>query len=525
MALKGFARAIVVITAISAAIMELIDTSIVNVALAQISGNLGATIEDTSWVITAYAIANVIIIPMTGFLQRYFGRKNYYITSIIIFTIASWLCGQSSSLVELVVWRFVQGVGGGALLSTSQGIMFDAFPPEKRGAASALFGMGIILGPTIGPILGGYIVENYQHWGLIFDINIPFGIVATILAWRFVEKKPDEFNIDRKSIPIDLIGIVLLATGIGSLQYALERGESEDWFDSAVIVWTTLAAIVGIGGFIWRQLVIDHPILNLRVLKNRNLLASNVMMFVVGFGLFGTVYIFPVMAQRILGFTPLEAGLGLIPGAIAAIAIMPVIGAMLGKGVRPLVFVILGFIFFILHGVLSSFANADSSRAWFIIPQVVRGLGTAMLTIPLTSQAVAGLKPKDMPYGIALNNMLRQLGGAFGIAVMNTYVAQRYAVHRYDLVSNLNVGDPLMVERLQQYKAGAMSRGVTQGVAENLSVKLLDLTVTKQAYLHSYLDAFILISIFFVCAIPFMFLLSNKKQDAAAKAAVAESAH
>jgi DHA2 family multidrug resistance protein len=214
----GIKRAMIVFTTISAAIMELIDTSIVNVALSQISGNLGATIEDTSWVVTAYAIANVIIIPMTGFLQRFFGRKNYYLTSIVIFTIASYMCGNANNLWVLVGWRFIQGVGGGALLSTSQGILFDAFEPKKRAMASGIFGMGIVLGPTIGPTLGGLIVDNYS-WPLIFDINIPFGILAALLTITFIDRKEDELNINRSAIKIDYFGIAMLVLGVGSLQY------------------------------------------------------------------------------------------------------------------------------------------------------------------------------------------------------------------------------------------------------------------------------------------------------------------
>src|SRR5690349_12743913 len=245
MAVKGFARAIIVLTTISAAIMELIDTSIVNVALAQISGNLGATIEDTSWVITAYAIANVIIIPLTGFFARLFGRKNYYLYSIILFTFASYMCGNAGSLMSLVIWRFIQGIGGGALLSTSQAILFDAFEPEKRPMAAGMFGMGIVLGPTIGPTLGGLIVDNYS-WPLIFDINIPFGIVASLLTIRFVPDDTAEDLSARKHVFIDYLGILFLAVGIGSLQYVLERGEAEDWFDDSSIIVLSITAAVGL---------------------------------------------------------------------------------------------------------------------------------------------------------------------------------------------------------------------------------------------------------------------------------------
>lgn len=522
--MSGFARFIIILTTVSAAIMELIDTSIVNVALSQISGNLGATIEDASWVITAYAIANVIIIPMTGFLARYFGRKNYYVGSIILFTIASFMCGNSTSLWELVFWRFVQGIGGGALLSTSQGILFDAFPPNKRGVASGLFGMGIVLGPTIGPTLGGLIVDNY-HWSWIFDINIPFGILATFLALNYIDKKPEELNINRSAITIDYWGVLFLAIGVGSLQYVLEKGQTDDWFNDFWIRTFSISAFTGIALFIWRELTTAHPIIDLRVLKSTNLIASNVLTFVCGFGLFGSVFVFPVVVQRIMGYTPTEAGLAIVPGALMGLVMMPFIGKRLQAGTSPIYFVVIGFIAFMLHGYLSSLATIDSGRSWFIVPQIFRGIGTACLTVPLINQAVIGLAPKEMPSGIALTNMLRQLGGAFGIAVMNTYVSRRYAIHRTDLVSNLQGNDPETIDRLNAYAAGAMSRGYNALDAKNMSLGILEGTVSRQSFLLSYLDAFFLITVFFICASPFILMLRTQKLDKATQAKVAEEAH
>ena len=253
----GFARAIIVITTVTAAVMELIDTSIVNVGLNQIAGSMGVTIEDISWVITAYAIANVIIIPLTGFLAEFFGRKTYYIASMILFTIASYMCAESTSLVELVIWRFVQGVGGGALLSTSQAILFDAFEPKDRPMASGLFGMGLVLGPTLGPTLGGYLIENYS-WPLIFTINIPIGIIATLLSLSYIGKKPGEGK-KKAEIKIDYTGISLLMVGIGCLQYVLERGEADDWFNSHSIQILSAMALFGLAGFIWHELRVKQP--------------------------------------------------------------------------------------------------------------------------------------------------------------------------------------------------------------------------------------------------------------------------
>src|SRR4051812_48494962 len=330
--MKKLAKYIIVITTVSAAIMELIDTSIVNVALNDMSGSLGVSIEDISWVITAYAIANVIIIPLTGFLAEYFGRKNYYIVSMVIFTVASYLCGQSTSLVEIILWRFVQGVGGGALLSTSQAILFDAFEVKDRPIASGLFGMGIVLGPTLGPTLGGYIMESYS-WPLIFMINIPIGIIATILAYTFIDKKEGEGK-KKKEIKIDYTGILLLMVGIGCLQFVLERGDADDWFSSEAIRICSGLALVGLASFIWYELSIPKPAVNLRVLNNRNLAFTTMFTFVVGLGLYTSVFVFPVLAQSVLGYTPLETGLTLLAPTMITVVLMPVIGKLMAKGVK-----------------------------------------------------------------------------------------------------------------------------------------------------------------------------------------------
>ncbi|TCD05889.1 DHA2 family efflux MFS transporter permease subunit [Pedobacter frigidisoli] len=519
-----YIKILIVITTITAAVMELIDTSIINVALNNISGTLGATLEDASWVVTAYAIANVIIIPLTGFLSRYFGRKNYYFTSIIIFTIASFMCGNSSSLWMLVFWRFVQGIGGGALLSVSQGILFDQFKPEQKGMAGAIFGMGVVLGPTVGPILGGYIVDNY-HWALIFDINIPIGILAAIFTWHFIDRKEDEYDIDKSAIPIDYVGILSLTVGIGALQYILEKGQSEDWFEDSAIRLLTVAAVVGLGLFIWWELNTKNPAINLRVMKSRNLIGSNLLTFVCGFGLFGSVYLFPVMVQRAMGYTPTDAGLSMVPGAIVSLIAMPFIGIGLGKGIKPIYFVILGFILFIMHGYLSSQAAPDADKWWFILPQICRGIGTGCLTVPLLSQAVVGLKPSDMPYGISLTNMCRQLGGAFGIAIMNTYTTNRYATHRSDLVSNLQGNSTLVTGRVNALTNGMIGKGVNPGIAKQAAYGSIDHAISSQAHMQAYLDGFLLIAVFFACTVPFMFLLKSENMDAETRAKVAAAAH
>jgi len=521
----GFRRWIVVITAISAAIIELIDISIVNVGLTDIAGNLGVTIEDVSWVVTSYAIANVIVIPMTSFLQRYFGRKNYYIGSIFLFTLASYGCGLSDNLWMLVFFRFLQGVGGGALLSTSQGLMYDAFPPSQRATASALFGMGIVLGPTLGPTLGGYIIDNY-HWSWMFYINVPIGIVAVMLSSAFIDKKEEELNINRAAIKIDQFGILLLAVGVGSLQYVLERGEADDWFDSSLITGLTLAAAVTLPLFVWWELRgTREPVVDLRTLKNRNLVVGSLLIVVVGYGLFTSVLLYPLFAQRIIGMTATQTGKLLIPGGLITLPMFALTGRLLAKGTSPRLIVVFGYIAFAAFCFTMSTYNMDASNGDFIGALIIRGIGLALVNVPLINQSVSTLEPRQLPTGIAIVNMMRQLGGAFGVAITNTYVTQRSAVHRGDLVSNLQPGDPLLTERLNALTQGLMARGVNAFDATTGAYRNLDLIIQKQALMVSYLDTFRLAGLFFVVSFPLLFLLKNKKMDPAAAKAVADAAH
>ncbi|WP_128545701.1 DHA2 family efflux MFS transporter permease subunit [Larkinella soli] len=524
MATTGFRKWIVVITTVSAAILELIDTSIVNVGLTQMAGNLGVTIEDISWVVTAYAIANVVIIPMTGFLQGFFGRKNYYIGSIILFTIASYFCGTADDLWTLVAFRFLQGIGGGALLSTSQGIMYDAFPVSQRPIASAVFGMGIVMGPTLGPTLGGYIIDNY-HWSWMFYINVPIGILALYLSSTFIEKQPNEFDIDRRKIRIDHIGILLLAVGVGSLQYVLERGEADDWFDSRPILILTILATISLPLFIWWELKTKSPVMNLRVLKNRNLTIGSLLAFIIGYGMFTSILLFPLFAQRIVGYTATKTGNILIPGGAIAILIFPIVGRSLANGVSPRIFVTIGYLAFTSFCFIMAGYNADVSENDFIWALLIRGVGMAMINAPLINQSISTLHPQELPMGIAFTNMVRQLGGAFGVAITNTYIAQRTAVHRSDLVSNLQAGDPLTTDRLNAMAQGLAAKGYGALDAMQGAYRNLDLIITKQALMISYLDTFRLAGLFFIVTFPLLFLLKNKKMDPAAAKAAADAAH
>lgn len=499
-------RTILIITVIAAAVMELIDTSIVNVALSHMSGNLGATIEDASWVITSYAIANVIIIPLTSFLSAQLGRRNYYIGSVIAFTFFSFMCGQATNIWVLVIFRFLQGMGGGALLSISQTIVFEQYPKEKQNIASALFGVGVFVGPTIGPTLGGYITEHFS-WPWIFYINVPIGIiVATICIALLAEPKTKP-----TAAKVDWIGIALLAIGVSCLQTVLERGETEDWFATTYIIWLSVIAFFGILLFIWWELTTDHPAVNLRVLKSRNLSIAAILTFVSGIGIYSSVFLTPVFVQRLLNFTPTQTGLLLLPGAVLAIGGLMISARVLQKGVSPVVIIVAGMAGFILFTWQMSKLSLDSNGSAITTSLIWRGVGLALVTVPLTTLAVSSLDPKDIPQGAALNNMMRQLGGSFGIAIVNTFLTYRNAAHRNVLISHITTDNPFAVARLNGYTQYFLGKGYSSYSARHMAIGTLEKVVTQQSNVMSFSDAFLLLTVIFVAALPILFYAGKIK--------------
>jgi DHA2 family multidrug resistance protein len=445
---------------------------------------------------------------------------------MIIFTIASYLCAQSTGLVELIAWRFIQGIGGGALLSTSQAILFDAFAPKDRPMASGLFGMGLVLGPTLGPTIGGYLIDNFS-WPMMFLVNLPIGVVATLLCFYFIDKKEGEGK-QKHNIEIDYMGIALLMAGIGCLQFVLERGESEDWFSSDAIKITAVIALIGIVGFIWRELTIENPAVNLKVMNNRSYAFTTIFTFVAGLGLFTSVFVYPVLAQRVLGFTPYETGLSLLPPTLIGVIMMPVIGRLMSKGISPIPFTLVGFLLFASYSWFTARVGPDGGKWDFFFPLVLRAFGISMAQLPLINQAVAGLAQKDYPAGISLNNMIRQIGGAFGIALANNYVIHQYAQHRSDLVSNLYQGNVALTERLNSTANGLAARSGNVADATHQAYQLINASVDKQSYYLAYLDTFHLIGIFFIVVLPLLFFMKAKKKtpaDSAAAKAAMDAAH
>lgn len=506
MAEVGFKKWIITFTVITASLLELIDTTIVNVAIPQIQGNLGATLEDIAWLSTGYAVANVIILPMSGWLGNRFGRKNYFLTSIIVFTIASFLCGNATSLEELILFRILQGLAGGGLISTAQAILLETWPREDVGIATALFGLGAVVGPTVGPTIGGYILE-IADWPWIFYVNIPVGILAAYCTITFIRKTEKT----GKGLPVDWWGILLLAIAIGSLQTLLEKGESEDWFATPYIIVLAVTSVLGLLFFIWREISTDHPIVNFSIMKHRSFSIGMFTSFVLGFGLYGSVFVFPVFAQNLLGFTPLQTGKLFIAGGLCTISMMPFIGIMLKKGV-PAQFMATGgmFLFFVFCHMLSK-STLSSGEGDFFWPLVIRGFGMALLFVPLTTLAMQDLKGAEIGQGSGLNNMSRQLGGSFGIAALTTLIHLRQGFHRSNLIENINDYNPAFTQRLNGMISNFMSKGYPYLQAKLMSMKAMEGTVIKQTLLLTYNDAYWVAGMIMLCSIPLLYLQKFKK--------------
>jgi DHA2 family multidrug resistance protein len=444
----------------------------------------------------------VIIVPMTSWLSAQFGRRNYFAASIIIFTVASFLCGNADNIWELVFFRLIQGFGGGALLVTAQTLITESYPPEKRGIAQAIYGLGVIVGPTLGPPLGGYIVDNYS-WPYIFYINIPLGIIAAMLTMEFV--RSPKFANKKAANEIDWWGIILLAVAVGSLQYVLEKGQEEDWFNDEIIVILTVTSVFSFFFFIWREWTYKNPIVNLRVLSNGNLRVGTVLSFILGFGLYGSTFIIPLYTQATLGWTATQSGMLMVPAAIVTAMMMPVVGQLLQRGVKQQYLVALGMIFFFIYSYWGYLIlTPDTGKDAFFNMLIVRGIGLGLLFVPITTLALSTLKGREIGEGAAFTGMMRQLGGSFGVAVITTFIARQNMSHRNDLVSKLDVNNPVVQQRVEGLQHGFMAKGMTADAALNSGYKILDYTVSKQAQVMSYMDVFLYLGVMFLICVPFV---------------------
>jgi DHA2 family multidrug resistance protein len=414
---------LVAFTVILPTFIEVMDTSVVNVSLPHIQGSLNAGVDEVTWVLTSYLVSNAIIIPITGWLSSLFGRKNYLLFSIVLFTLSSIVCGAAPSLEVLVVARIFQGLGGGGLQPLSQSILLETFPRKEHGMAMAIFGMGVVFAPILGPVVGGWITDNWS-WRWVFYINLPAGILAVILTIAFIFDPP---YIRRKLVSIDYWGLALLSIGLGSLQIVLDKGEREDWFNSNFIVTLSVISAVSRILFVIVELRSEHPVVNLRVLKDRTFLLGNIIMFLGFFCMFGSIVLLPLYLQNLMGYTSFWAGLVLGPGGIASLIVMPFVGQLIKRGIQARFFLVLGLILASLGLFEMSNFTLDADFFHVALPRIIQGFGMGMFFVPLGAASYVNIKVEDIGNATGIFNLIRNLGGSFGTAFSTSSISSTHA--------------------------------------------------------------------------------------------------
>lgn len=498
---------IIALAVVLPTLLEVIDTSVVNVSLGHISGSLSAGIDEATWTITAYLVSNAIIIPLTGWLSRIFGRKRYLVFSVILFTVSSFLCGSATTLSALIFFRVIQGLGGGALQPISQAILFEAFPPEEYGIAMSLFGVGVMFGPIVGPVLGGWITDNWS-WNWIFYINIPIGIISVFMIMFFIQDPPYLKRIKEK---IDYIGLGLIVVGIGCLQIVLDKGQREDWFSSAFIMRLVIVSVLCLIAFVFWELRRREPILNLREFKNISFASANVIQCVSFFVLFGSILLLPLFVQQLLGYNALLSGMVLAPGGIATLISMPISGKLIQK-VNPKAVLGIGLLIITYSIFVMSRFNADIDFHVIAFSRIIMGFGMGMVFIPLTSLAFSTIKKEEMGNATSIFNLLRNIAGSCGIAVMATLLVRRAQFHQFRLCEQLNPFDQRYQSALNKAMAVLGSKTGIESVAGANGVIYRQLI--KQSTLFSFNDAFYFSTLLMLCVIPVVFLLKSPKNAA-----------
>jgi DHA2 family multidrug resistance protein len=506
-AAQGWLKWAILLSACLGAMMETVDTSIVNVAVPDMRGNLGATLSEIGWVSTGYTMANVIIIPLTAWLGIRFGKKNYFLFSLVSFTAASVLCGTAHSLGFLIAARVFQGLAGGGLLAKAQSLLFETFPPAEQGMASAIFGLGVIVGPAIGPTIGGLITDGLD-WRWIFFVNVPVGLAA---IWMIATFLPEDDPVRREGgggATVDWWGILWLTLGLGGFQLVLEQGQQEDWFASTFIRWTSLISITSIIFFVRQELTTRHPAVDLRVLRHKALFAGSLYSIVLGFGLYGAVFIIPVFAQSQLHFTATKTGLMLLPGSLASAVVMIMFGKFL-KNFDQRKLIATGAIILCLSMWMLGDLSPDTGEDDLFWPLIGRGVGTALIFLPLSIAALGAIPRHEIPAASGLFSLTRQMGGSIGIAVLTTMLEKGALMHRGSLVNNIN---PLSVPYLQRafFSNFALTPQTPDPmVASARTLGVLDEIINRQSNILASIDIFRTLSWMFLITLPLIFLLSR----------------
>jgi DHA2 family multidrug resistance protein len=506
---------LITLTVMVAVFMEVLDTSIANIALPHIAGSLSATPEEATWVLTSYLVANAIVLPMTGWLGNYFGRKRVLLSCIVMFTIASVLCGLAWSLPTLVLARILQGVGGGAMVPIAQSIMLESFPPQKRGVAMAAFAQGVVVAPILGPVIGGWITDSYS-WRWIFYINVPVGIFAVVMA-RWVVEDPPYIKRDVKA-SIDYIGFGLLAVWLATMQIVLDKGQEADWFGADWVRWFTLVSILSFLAFVWWEFQSDHPLVNLRVFKNRNFTVGLILMTSLAAILYGTTAQLPLFLQTLMGYPALQAGYAMSPRGVAAFFTTFLVGRLVGK-IRMRTMLFFGFSMLAYSSWLLSRINLQVGMGSVIWPSVFNGIAISFIFVPLTTATMSQLGQQQIGNASGLYNLMRNLGGSIGIAFVTTMLARGAQVHQSLMVGHLAPDNPAFVQQLAAAK-NVLGQQTDSVSATKQAYSGLYSLLDQQAHLWAFVDNFYIFGLLALGGIPLIFLFKRvshaKKPSAAA---------
>jgi DHA2 family multidrug resistance protein len=498
---------IVAISVMFATFMEVLDTTVVNVSLPHIAGNLSVSIDEATWALTSYLVANAIILPMTGWLAGMFGRKRLLMLSVVGFTTASFLCGLSPTLGTLILFRVVQGATGGALQPLSQAVLLEAFPPQDRGKAMGFWGLGIVVAPILGPVLGGWLTESYS-WRWVFYINIPVGIASIVMTRLFIFDPPYLRQENRR---IDYWGIGMLALGIGALQILLDKGQEDDWFSSNFIVALAVISSVSLVALVWHELTTDNPVVDLRVFKARSYAIGVFLMTIVGFVLYGSLVLLPIMLQTLLGYPPLQAGIAMAPRGVGSFFMMPITGVLTGRfDARKLLTVGLT-----VGGVTLLWLSRLNLQAgyWDIFwPQLIQGIGMALLFVPLTTVAMDPIPRERMGYATSLFNLMRNIGGSIGIAATGTMLARNNQSTTALLGAHVTLYDAPSRQAFEQMRAALMAAGNDVVTATNRAYAILFGMVQRQATMVSFVGIFQLLGVLFLLLVPLVLLMKRPER-------------
>lgn len=508
-------------TVMLATFMEVLDTSVANVALPHIAGNLSATVDESTWVLTSYLVSNAIVLPLAGWFSALFGRKRFYMLCVLLFTLSSLLCGFAPTLGSLIVFRILQGLGGGAMQPIAQAILVESFPRHKQGMAMAVFGMGVVFAPIIGPTLGGWITDNFT-WRWIFFINIPIGALALALASALIFDPPYLVRKKWGAVKIDYAGLGLIALGLAFLEIFLDEGQRNDWFGSHLIVASAIVALLALIGAVLWELRQADPVVDLHLLRDRNFLISSMTMFLLGFVLYGSTMLLPVFLQTLLGYTALLSGLVLSPGGFAIVLLMPVVGILISR-VQARWLVVFGLAISAFGLFRMARFNLEVDYQTALMARVWQSAGLAFLFVPINTMAFAFISKERTNYATGLINLARNVGGSAGIALVTTLLARRTQFHQHNLVSHLTPLDAGYREMIQGTAAMLTGKGASPADALHQAHGLLYGMVQRQASMQAFVDSFWAMGVIFLAVIPLMFFmkktLPHKKPAAAAAGA------